>query len=112
MHMFSARLKDLSPEQREERQSHICNIRRLTGQITKAKQLAIDRDSDKRKFENMSSSDQQLLEQFDTRVLHKRRKQILMEKLPAFRSQMSCAGAAAEHAAASSSASASAGKWQ
>ena len=103
VHMFSAWLKDLSPEQRKERQSRICNIRRLTGQIAKAKQLAIDRDSGKRKFDTLRSEDQQLLEDFDTGKLHKRKKANLAPRGSAFRLQLSSASAAAEHAAASSS---------
>ena len=102
MHMYSARLKDLSPEQREERPSRICNIRRLTGQIAKAKQLANDRDSGKRKFDTFSSEDQQLLEDFDTGKLHKRKKANLVPRGSAFRLQLSSASAAADHAAASS----------
>ena len=60
--------------------------------------LAKDRDDGKRAFDNMSSADQLLLEDFDTGRLHKRRKEIVGDRLPSFRSQVSSASAAAEHA--------------
>ena len=49
-------------------------------------------------FDNMSVADQQLLEDFDTGRLHKRRKEIVGDRLPSFRSQVPSASAAAEHA--------------
>ena len=52
----------------------------------------------KRAFDNMSVADQLLLEDFDTERLHKRRRLIVADRLPSFRSQVSSASAAAEHA--------------
>ena len=103
MHMLSARLQDLSPEQCEERRSRISSIRKFADQVAKAKKLASDRDSGKRKWEDLSRDDMQLLEDFDVGRLHKRRKEILAPRGSAFRSQLSSASAAAEHAAASAS---------
>ena len=48
-------------------------------------------------FDNMSVTDQLLLEDFDTGRLHKRRKKIVGDSLPSFRSQVSSATATAEH---------------
>ena len=105
MHMLSARLEDLSPEQREERRSRISSSRRIADQVAEAKKLAMDRDSGKRKFEDISPEDQQLLQDFDTGKLQKRRREILAPKGSAFRSRLSSASVGAEHTAASSSAS-------
>ena len=85
----------------QQRQAHVCHahaqraiwIRPLDG-----------RDSCKRKWEDFSRDDMQLVEDFDTRRLHMRRKEILAPRGSAFRSQLSSASAAAEHAAANSSA--------
>ena len=103
LHMLSTRWENLSPEQRQERQSRSSGIREVAAQFAKANMLAADRESGTRRFENMSPADQQLLEDFDTNVLAKRRNHFLVQKLPAFRSQVSCTAAAAEHCAASSS---------
>ena len=46
----------------------------------------------------MSVADQLPLEDFDTERLHKRRRLIVADRLPSFRSQVSSASAAAEHA--------------
>ena len=125
LRMLSARLDDLSPEQREERRVRIASFHQVAVQIAKARQLANDRDSCKRHFADMCDDDQQLLKDFDTDRLqmYKRntlppraapfRSQLspstLIDKaLPSFRSQMDSASAAAEHAAASSTASAAA----
>ena len=59
----------------------------------------------KHKFEDLSPAGQQLLEDFETNRLAKRRNTIIVQKPPPFRSHVSCTGAAAEHAAASSSTS-------
>ena len=75
--MLSARLEDLSPEQREERRSRISSIRRIADQVAEAKKLAMDRDSGKRKFEDISPEDQQLLQDFDTGKLQKRRREMV-----------------------------------
>ncbi len=100
-HLLSARLQDLSPELREERLSRISSIRNIADQVAKAKKLANDRNSGKRKWEDLSRDDMQLLEDFDTQRLHKWRKEMLVPRGSAFRSQLSSASAAAEHAAAS-----------
>ena len=62
LRMLSARLADLSPEQCEERQARIASFRQVADQIAKAKRLATDRDSRKRRFADMCADDQQLLE--------------------------------------------------
>ena len=125
LRMLSARLDDLSPEQRQERQVRIASFRSIAVQIAKAKRLATDRDSGKRRFDDMCADDQQLLEELETGRLQKRRRKTLPPRaapfrsqlspstlidkaLPSFRSQMDSASAAAEHAAASSTASAAA----
>ena len=108
LQMLSMRWEALSREQRQEWQTRKSNLREIAAQFPQAKLLAQDRDSGKRKFEDMSRADQQLLEYFDTDKLHKRRRQNLAHKSPAFRTHMSFASAAAEHAAASSGASAAA----
>ena len=59
---------------------------------------------------NMSPTDQQLLEDFDTERLDKRGKKIIVQKPSSFRSQWSCVVAAAEHGAARPSASVNAKK--
>ena len=88
LHMLSARLEDLSPEQRDERRSRISSIRRFADQVAKTKKLAMDRDSGKRKWEDISPDDSQLLEDFDTGRLQKRRREILAPRGSAFRSQL------------------------
>ena len=62
-----ARPVNLSPEQRHGRRSRISSIRQFADQLAKAKKLAMDRDSGKRKFDNMSEADLQLLEELGTR---------------------------------------------
>ena len=108
LRMLAARPEHLSPARRQERQSCKANIRKIAEEFAHAKRLAKDRDIGKRKFDDMSDADQQLLEDFDTEMLHNRRKTIVVERLPSFRSQMSSASAAAHHAAVSSSATAGA----
>ena len=88
MRMLSARQEDLSPEQHEERQSRNSSIHRITDQIAEAKKLAKDRDSGKRKFDDISADDQQLLHDFETGRLQKRKMEILAPKGSAFRSQL------------------------
>ena len=78
------------------------------GGVSHAKILANHRDIGNRKFDDMSDADQQFLQDSDTERLHNRRKKVMMERLPSFRSQMSSASAAAHHAAVSSSATAGA----
>ena len=108
LRMLGARPDNLSPEHRQQRQSRKASIREIAEKFSHAKILAKDRDNDKHKFASMSPADQQLLEDFDTERLHKRRKKMLVERLPSFCSQMSSASAAAHHAAVSSSATAGA----
>ena len=97
LRMLGARPENLSPEQRQERQSRKASIREIAEEFSHAKMLAKDRDDGKRAFDNMSVADQLLLENFDTGRLHKRRKIIVGDSLPSFRSQVSSASAAAEH---------------
>ena len=56
----------------------------------------MDRDSGKRKWEDISPDDSQLLEDFDTGRLYKRRKEMVADRMPSFRSQLSSAIAAAD----------------
>ena len=69
----------------------------VADQVAKAKKLAKDRGSGKRKWEDLSCDDMQLLENFDTKNLLKRMKEILAPRGSAFRSQLSSASAAAQH---------------
>ena len=98
LRMLGARPENLSPAQRQERQSHKASIRKVADEFSHAKILAKDRDDGKRAFDDMSVADQLLLEDFDTGRLHKRRREIVGDRLPSFRSQMPSASAAAEHA--------------
>ena len=98
LRMLGARPENLSPEQRQQRQSRKASIREIAEKFSHAKILAKDRDDGKRAFDNMSVADQLLLEDFDTERLHKRRRLIVADRLPSFRSQVSSASAAAEHA--------------
>ena len=106
LRLLSARLDDLSPEQREERRARIASFRQVVDQIATAKRLVQERDSRKRHFVDMCARDQQLLEAFETGILQKRRTSCQVPRGAAFRSQLASASAAAEHAAASSTASA------
>ena len=108
LRMLAARPENLSLAERQERQSRRASIRKIAEEFSHAKILAKDRDDSKRKFDDMSVADQELLEDFDTGRLSKRRKMILVERLPSFRSQVSSASAAAHHPATSSSAHAAA----
>ena len=108
LRMLAARPEHLSPARRQERQSCRPNMTKIAEVFPHAKILAKDRDIGKREFDDMSDADQRLLEDFDRERLDKRRKNILVERLPSFRSQMSSASAAAHHAAVSSSATAGA----
>ena len=95
LRMLSARLDDLSHEQREERRAQIASCRQMANQITKAKRLATDRNSGKRQLDDMCAEDQQLLRDFDFGRLQKRRSGILAPSGSAFRSQLSSASAGA-----------------
>ena len=50
--------------------------------------LAKERDSSKRKFEDMSATEQQTLEDFDTNKSSKRHESACAKKLPFFRGNM------------------------
>ena len=50
--------------------------------------LSEQRDSGKRKFENMSATEQQILEDYDTRKTHKEHAKASGKKLPQFRGKM------------------------
>ena len=77
LRMLAARPEHLSPARRQERQSCRANIRKIAEEFAHAKILANDRDIGKRKFDDMSVAGQQLLQDFDTERLHKRRKILL-----------------------------------
>ena len=104
LHMLSTRQEDLSVEQLEERQCRKSNIRKMHDEFAKAKMLVNDRESGKRKIEDMSPADQELVADFDRERLHTRRNKLLLQKRPTFRSHVSSVDAAAEHAAESTSA--------
>ena len=53
--------------------------------LRKGQYLANKRDSGKRKFDTMSATEQQLLEDYDSNRLSKRYKQTKIVKLPPFR---------------------------
>ena len=103
LRMLSARLEDLSDDQREERRARISRCRKIAYQIAQGKRLATDRDCGKRKFFDMYPTEQEVLEDFDCGRLHRRRDTIQTPRGSAFRSQRPSAGSAAEHATASSS---------
>ena len=98
LRMLGARPENLSPAQRQERQSRKASIRKIAEEFSHAKILAKDRDDGKRAFDDMSVADQLLLEDFDTGRLHKRRREIVGDMMPSFCSQVSSASTAAEHA--------------
>ena len=77
LRMLAARPEHLSPAERQERQSRRANIRKIAEEFAHAKILANDRDIGKRKFDDMSVADQQLVQEFDSERLHKRRNNIL-----------------------------------
>ena len=89
LRMLGARPENLSPEQRQEREFRISSIRHIADQVSKAKKLAMDRDSGKRKWADISPGDKQLLEDYDTGKLQKRRKEILAPRNSPFRSRLS-----------------------
>ena len=88
LRMQAACPENLSIAKRQERQSHKASIRRFAHDVSHTKMLTRDRNNNKRTFDNMNGADQQLLEDFETRKLHKRRKVIGGDRLPPFRSQM------------------------
>ena len=88
LRMLGARTENLSTAQRQERQSCKASIRKIAEEFSHAKMLTKDRDTGKRAFDDMNVADQLLLEDFDARRLHKRRKEIVRDRLLPFRSQM------------------------
>ena len=50
--------------------------------------LSEQRDSGKRKFEDMSATEQQILEEYDTRKTHKEHAKASEKKLPQFQGKM------------------------
>ena len=89
LHMLSTRLEDLSLEQLQERQELQERLWKSRDEFARAKMLVNNRDSGKRKFDNMSPSDHDLVKDFDTQRVHKRRNNLLVQKLPTFRSHVS-----------------------
>ena len=87
LRMQAACPEDLSIAKRQERQSHKASIRRFAHDVSHTKILTRDQNNNKRKFDDMNGADQRLLEDFDTKKLHKRRKMIGGDRLPPFRSQ-------------------------
>ena len=62
LRMLAARPEHLSPAERQERQSRRANIRKIAEEFSHAKILPNDRDIGKRKFDDMSAADQQLVQ--------------------------------------------------
>ena len=56
--------------------------------LNEGARLSEERDSSKRKFEDMSATEQQILEEYDTRKTHKEHAKASGEKLPQFRGKM------------------------
>ena len=80
------RLSDLDQKQwRAERQQRKWEANQRVGQ---GKFLAEQRDSGKRTFEDMSATEQQVLEYFDTRKSKKQYEQARLKKLPIFNGKM------------------------
>ena len=80
------RLSDLDQRQwREERQQKKWEAK---ARVHQGAFLAEQRDSRKRKFDDMSATEQQVLEDFDTRKSQKQYEQALVKKLPYFRGKM------------------------
>ena len=88
LRMLAACPENLSTAERQERQSHKASLRTIAEEFSHAKMLTKDRDNGKHAFDDMNVADQLLLEDFDTRRLHKRRKEIVRDRLLPFRSQM------------------------
>ena len=57
-------------------------------QMFQGSRLQEERDSGKRKFEDMSATEQQVLEDFETDKIRKRHAQACAKKLPCFRGKM------------------------
>ena len=82
----SRKLSDLDQTawQRQRRQRKLEAMHRLA----QGSRLAEERDSKKRKFEDMSATEQQVLEDFDTGEARKRHAEACARRLPHFRGKM------------------------
>ena len=85
--MATARkLSDLDQTQwRRERRQRKNEIKQ---QLIQGAQLAQQNDTRKRKFEDMSATEQQILEDYDTRKTHKEHAKASGKRLPQFRGKM------------------------
>ena len=88
LRMLAACPENLSTAERQERQSHKASLRKIAEEVSHTKLLTKDRNNNKRKFDDMNGAGRRLLEDFDTKKLHKRRKMIGGDRLLPFRSQM------------------------
>ncbi len=107
LHLLSALPAHLTPEQRQARESRASKIKEIAKLIVRGKMLAAERHKGKRKFDDMSPADQQVLQDFETNELAKRRKKIrtrcwIPKRRFVFRSERPSAPAAAEYGSASS----------
>ena len=62
--------------------------RKAKERINQGARLSEERDSSKRKFEDMSATEQQILEEYDTGKTHKEHAKASGKKLPQFRGKM------------------------
>ena len=111
LRMLSARVEDLSDEQHQARRARMLRCRELAAQFAKGKRLGKDRDSGKRRVDDMSTAEHQILEDYDCGRLQKRRRQVQTPRGSAFRSPRPWASAAEEHATANLSAWSKAHTW-
>ena len=72
-------------DQQEWRRHRHEEKNRARADLREAEELAKERDSGKRKFDTMSATEQQLLEDYDWDRLKKRYKETKIEKMPPFR---------------------------
>jgi len=56
--------------------------------MSQGSRLAMERDTKKRKYEDMSATEQQILEDFDTHKLRKRHDEAISKHLPPFRGKL------------------------
>ena len=81
-HMCAAKDKKEWPTQRRRDKS------KAWVHLRQGQRLAKERDSGKRKFDEMSATEQQLVEDYDSDRLKKRYKETKIEKLPPFRGKI------------------------
>ena len=62
--------------------------RKTKERLNEGARLSEERDSSKRKCEGMSATEQQILEEYDTRKTHKKRTQASRKRLPHFQGKM------------------------